>query len=48
MAYNEDNPHNPNEILDPPKHITQEEAEQMDSSDGSYDASDVSASDEEF
>lgn len=48
MTYNPDNPFDTHEQLDPPKNITEEEAEEAESSDGSYNASDVSADDEDF
>ena len=42
MGYKEDNPHNPKEELAEPKEITESEEEEADTSDGSYEASDVS------
>lgn len=48
MMYNEDNPHKTNEKLLDPVAISEEEADQMQSSDDSYEASDVSVSDEDF
>ena len=48
MDYKEDNPHNPHEEMYEPHALTQSEEDEAESSEGSYNASDVSCQDEYF